>query len=195
MQTIDAAKFLPEKLRDGDLNTKIVGLTNYVIANFQKELEDVVYKNTEPQLLREETIAQIITELGFGYINGIVGTISNFEFNALVEFIGLLNLLKGSKDGLQLVLRLLGLTAIVSEWWEQAPQAEPFTFDLFVLMNNLYVSNAAETLKNVDIFVKHYVFPKLRNIDFRFNLQFAKLNLNHAGFVKAHYTGAISFRI
>lgn len=188
-------EFLAESLQDEELFPKVSSMLDYIIDNFETELEDVQFKHRGPGVVREEMIKEIIIELGFEYIKDIMDTIDNFEFNILLDFVSLLNLLKGSRDGLELVLRLLGLDSVVREWWEQDPQKEPHTFDLTVIMNTTFIPDVEETLERVQVFVRNYVFPKLDVIDFSFLFDsFLEKNINLAGFVKMKLTGTIRQR-
>ncbi len=180
----DVDPYLVEKLKTYELYPKVRELLNHIISNALTELEDVKYKYKGSDIVRKEVIQEVIEELGFGYINGIIDTITNFEFNVLLDFIGLLNLLKGSRTGLELILRLLSLDSVIQEWWEQSPVGEPNTYVITVIMNGSTVPNPSQTLEKVQAFAKEYVYAVINNIDFRFTFSFAEKNINFAGFTK-----------
>jgi hypothetical protein len=188
---IDSIVFVPEDLQQLELYPKLQGMMNHIIDNALVEFEDVRYKYSGPDVVREEVISEIIKELGFSYITEIMSTLTGYEFNTLLEFVGLINLLKGSREGLELVLKLLGLDALIQEWWEQSPTGEPDTFIITVIMNTTYVTDPLATLNKVKDFVKEYVYPTISNIDFRFTLSFAEKNCNFGAFSKAYYYGQI----
>jgi len=192
IETIDSTRFYPEKLRENfELYPKVIEITNHIIDGFFTEFDDTKFKYRGPDVVREEVIKEIIEERGFGYIKSIMDTISNFEFNVLLDFLGLINLLKGSRQGLELILKILGMDAVVTEWWEQSPQAAPQTYVITILMNTSYIADPLVTLEAIIVFCKHYVYPIIENIDFKFQLVFATANANFAGFGKSRYSGQI----
>jgi len=184
----------PPDVRQQDIYPKVSEMMDFIISNFESEITDTKFKWTGPNQLSEDTIKEIITELGFGYIRGVMDTITNFEFNTLVSFVSLLNLLKGQREGFELVLRLLGFDSIIIEWWEASPEQAPWTFELVVIMDTTLVPNVFETLQRIQTFARHYVFPKISNVDFRFSLDsFAERAVIMSGFVKQ--TRSTSFPI
>lgn len=191
----DANKFIPEKLKqDFELYPKVVEMLNYIIRGYAESFEDIRFKNSGPDQVSEEVIKEIIKELGFEYITSVMDTISGFEFNSLLEFISLVNLLKGSRIGFELILKLLGFDSVITEWWEMSPEGEPQTFEIIVIMNNNNIPDVFETLDKVKIFAKAYVFPKINNIDFRFGFSFGEKNVTYFGFFKPLYYGKIIAR-
>lgn len=191
----DASKFIPEKLReDYELYPKLVDMLNYIVQGYAVKFEDIRLKNSGPDQVSEEVIKEIIRELGFDYITSVMDTITGFQFNSLLEFISLVNLLKGSRIGFELVLKLLGFDSVITEWWEMYPKGQPQTFDIVCIMNNTYIPNVLVTLNEVKVFARAYVFPTISNIDFRFGFSFGEKNVTFFGFFKSHYTGAILAR-
>jgi hypothetical protein len=188
-------EFIPEGIRAQELYPKVCSMVDYIVRNFETELEDVRFKYRGPDVVREEVIKQIINELGFDYISSVMDTITNFEFNQLLQFLSLINLYKGHRSGLELVLKLLGFDSITTEWWENNPQGPIMTFDLTVIVNSSYVTDLQKTVDRVKVFTRHYVYPVLNNVDFRFSLTLAEKNVIMAGFVRSRYTGTIMQRI
>lgn len=186
---------IPENLKTLDLYPKVTDMMNFIIKKYAEEFEDISLKHRGPNVVREEVIKNIITELGFEYITNVMDTIQNVEFNTLLEFVSLINLLKGSRTGLELVLNLLGFDSIIREWWEQDPNHEVYTFEIVIIMDNNNVPDAVATLELVKVFARAYVFPLVENIDFRFNLEIGTLTAISAGFFKPHYYGTILARI
>ena len=186
-----AIEAIPENLRSLELYPKISGMMDYIVKQYAAEFEDVRYKYRGPDKVRDIVIKEIITELGFKYIADVMGTISNFEFNTFLQFVSLINLLKGSRVGLELVLKLLGFDTIIKEWWEQSPEHPVYTFEIVVIMDSNKVTDAQATLDKVKIFARAYVFPLIENIDFRFSLNIGARNLTPAGFFKLHYSTEI----
>lgn len=190
--TID---FLPQGIISQDLYPKVAGMMDHIIQNFETQLEDTRYKYSGPEVVRQEVIEEIVIELGFGYIQQIMSTITNFEFNQLLQFLSLINLLKGSRDGLSLILNLLGFDSVIYEWWELTPPGPVDTFNLVVIVNSSNVPDLNATLDKVKTFTREYVYPTLNIVDFRFTLFVASKNITMAGFVRNFYNGTIVQRI
>lgn len=186
---------IPETLRSYELYPKITDMMDYIVRQYAEAFEDVQLKYRSPGTVREEVIKEIITELGFKYITEVMDTIDNIQFNTLLQFVSLLNLLKGSRTGFELVLKLLGFESIIREWWEQFPQHETYTFEIVIIMDASNVPNATETLEKVKTFARAYVFPLIENIDFRFSIEIGSRNVTPAGFWKTRYYGQILARI
>lgn len=189
-------ELVSSKLREDDFFIKMTEILDQVKADYDLDFADVKYKLQDPTQLREEAIKEIIDELGFEYIRQIMDTLTNIEFNVLIDFISLLNLLKGSREGLEIVMRLLGFDTVITEWWEASPQKEELTYDLTVLVNTSLVPDLDATLEKVKIFARHYVLPKLDLVDFKFVLEsFLEKQINLAGFVRMKHFGRIVDRL
>lgn len=190
----DSLSFLPENLRGYELHPKVTDMINFIITETVTELEDVKYKNTGPDIVRAEVITEIIKEKGYAYITDVMATLTNIEFNVLLAFVSLISLLKGSRQGLELVLKLLGFDSFITEWWQASPKLEPWTYDITIIMNTTFVTDVLGTLHKIEAFGEHYVFPKIHNVDFKFTIKFAEKNVNFAGFTEPHYFGRIAGR-
>jgi Phage tail protein (Tail_P2_I) len=188
---IDSGDYIPEKLRSLEVYPKLQSMMNHVLVNALEEFKDVRFKYRGPDVVSGEAIQEIIRELGFSYISSVMQTITNYQFNTLLSFLALINQLKGSRDGLVLVLRLLGFDAVIQEWWQQSPPGEPYTFQIVILLDNSIVADPFLTLARLQQFIREYVFPVISNIDFKFTFAFASKNVTVAGFTKARYTGQI----
>ena len=168
---------------------------DYIVTTYATQFEDITNKYANPTEASQEVIVNVVNELGFQYITNVMGTITNFEFNSLLSFISLINLLKGSRQGLELVLILLGFDSVITEWWEQSPQGEPWTYELLVIMNNSYVTDPTLTLNKLLTFARAYVYPTISNYNYQFDFQFAQAGTALAGFTRQYYPYAISARI
>ena len=194
MALSDVKTFIAEKLRDDELWVKMSELLQYVIDNFQTELNDVRNKHFGADATREEVVKATIEELGFKYIDDIANTLSPFEITFLIDFVSLLNLLKGSREGVRIVLELLGFDAIINEWWEQDPIAEPMTFKIIVLADSSVVPDEQETVDKLKQFLREYVIP-IAELQFLFVIEFIGLETGHAGFFKQFNSGKITDRL
>lgn len=187
--------FLPFAQKQYELYPKIGQMLDYIMSKAVVELEDVKYKYSRPDAVSSEVIKQIVQELGYQYIRDVMDTLENFEFTALLDFLSLISLLKGSRQGLELILKLLGFDSIIKEWWEIDPVRPVYTYELIIIMDTTFVPDIFGTLDKIKIFARQYVYPTLSNIDFRFNLSFAQKNVNFAGFWRLHYGGRIAQRV
>jgi hypothetical protein len=187
--------FLPEKLRGQPIYPKITAMLDHILTGSIQEFEDVRLKYAGQDVLRNDVVKEIVSELGFEYVKNVMDTITNFEFNLLLQFIALLNILKGSRQGLDLILQLLGFSTIIKEWWENTPPTSPDTYDLIVVMDTTIVENPALTLNKIQLFAREYVYPVLSNTDFRFSLSFVSKNVNMGGFSKSRYSSVITARL
>lgn len=191
----ESLTFIPENLREFELYPKVTEMVDFIIAGAVEELKDVKFKWRDSSALGEDVIKEIIAELGFEYIRDVMDTITNFEFSILLDFVSLINLMKGSRQGLELILRLLGFDSIITEWFEKDPKDPPHTYEITVIMNTTFIEDVLVTITNIREFSLHYVFPLISNIDFRFSLTFAEKNVNFAGFYKQKQTGLIRQRV
>jgi hypothetical protein len=187
---------IAKNLRNDEFFVKVAELIDFETDTYKNEFADVRFKFQDPTQLREEAIKEIVNEFGFEYLRRLMDTLAEVEFNVLVDFISLLNLLKGSRRGLETVLRLIGLDSIITEWWEASPQQEEFTYDLTVIATNSIVPDFNDTLEKTEVFVRHYIAAKLRLIQIRFLLgSFFEETVAIGGFVRAREFGKITAKI
>jgi hypothetical protein len=191
-----AIELVAKQLRDDTFFKEFVDLLDFAMTEYREEFADVRFKFQDPTQLREIAVKEIVSELGFDYLRNLMDTLTNIEFNVLIDFLSLLNLLKGSRRGLEIVLKLIGLDSVIVEWWENSPQKEPLTFDLTIVVTNSVVPDIEETLDKVKIFVRHYVLPKLDLVEFVFVLgSFLEQTAGVAGFVRQREFGKIIAKI
>jgi hypothetical protein len=193
---VDIRDYINKDQKNSALWAKINEMFQYVVDNFNTDLEDTKLKYSGPDTVSEEVIKQILIEQGFDYIKNVMDTLDNFTFNRLVSYLDLINQLKGHRDGLELVLKLLGFDSIIREWWEDPEnEGEPWTYEIIVLFNTSYVPDVFETLERIKVFSRNYVIAKITNIEVRFLFSnFAEKGAIMAGFTKARYFGRIRER-
>lgn len=189
--SFDLEYYLPENFKEIDVYKKTRELTNYIVRECAKDFEDVKYKNRDATKLSDEVIGEIIKEHGFGYIATVMDSLNEGEFSSLKGFISLLNLMKGSRQGLELVLKLLGFDSIIQEWWETHPQLDTFTYQITVVINSSSVPDYISTLNFIKSFARQYVYPIIDNIELKFTLSLAEAVAVPAGFTHAKYIGNI----
>jgi len=184
---------IPENLRDRELYIKLCDLIDYELDKAKLDFNDVENKYREPDKLSNDAIAEVIHDLGFTYIEDIIKTISNVEFKLLSEFSGLINILKGTRGGLELILTLLGFEYFIKEWWEEdfSGKKEPHSFDFILCMNPNYVKDAKKTFEKVMNFISNYVYPKVRHRDYHYGKTIGRKYIAMGGFVRHYYSGVI----
>lgn len=187
----EVGQFIPENLKDFELWPKIQEMMQYILDNAVEEMEDFRLKYKGPDQVRDEVIREILIEQGWNYIVDIMDTIENFEFNTLLSYVSLISQLKGSRKGLELVLRLLGFESIIQEWWEDPDNiGEPWTYEITVLVNASNVPDIFATIAKVEEFSRNYVFAQISNIDVQFLFEnFAEKGTIMGGFIKPTYSG------
>lgn len=189
----DIEQFIPENLRDIELFPKVQEMMKYVMDKSVVEMTDFRLKYRGPDQVSEDTIKQILYEMGYDYIVSLMDTITNFEFNTLLSYVSLVSQLKGSRKGLELVLKLLGFDSVIHEWWEDPNNlGEPWTYEIVVIANNSNVPDIFKTLEMVQVFSRNYVYAQISNINIKFAFEnFAEKAPIMGGFVKAKYRGRI----
>lgn len=197
METHNLKHFIAESLRDAELTKKLNEMMTHIINGVMLELNDTKHKKTKTETLSAETIKEIVREHGFDYIVAVMDTISGFQFNKMLSFLELINELKGTRKGLELVLRLMGFDSIIKEWWEGAQfDQDPWTYEIIVIVNSSYVPDLYNTLDKVKIFSQNYVIAKVTNIEIRFSAEnFAKLAPLVGGFSTRIHRGRILQRV
>lgn len=107
----------------------------------------------------------IIEEFGFGYITEVL-SFNDEQLKSMLSYIAAIHALKGHKEGLELVFKLMGIEATLEEWWEKAPKGEPDTFTMSVNVDLSRIQPNTSTLLRE--FISHYVYPILESLKFEY---------------------------
>jgi hypothetical protein len=177
-------EYIPKHLRGTDLYVKIQELMLYVVESSIEELKDVKYKYKDNTQLSSEGVKNTILEQGFSYIVDVMDTVEGLEFNVMLSFMDVVNQLKGTRAGLELVLKLMGFDSIIAEWWEDpSVERDKWSYEIIVIFNSSNVPNIFETVEKVKEFSDNYVLGKISNIDIRFSAsKFASIPAVLSGF-------------
>lgn len=189
-------EFLPKNIRGFELHPKVAEMLDYILENAAKEFEDIEYKYRNPELVSDDVIERVIYEYGFQYINDLADTLIEVDRSILLYFMGLLYFYKGTRIGLELILRVLGFGFEIQEWWEQDPKGEHHTFNMTVLMDTSNLKgNVFETIDKIKEFSRFYVYPlfDIANVSFLFDI--AEVSITHAGFRDNQLSGLIEATI
>lgn len=165
----DVDQYIAKHLRDTELYVKLTAMMKYIVDATNTEIKDVKEKYTNPSGLSEESIRQIMYEQGYNYIVNLMDTLTGVQFNTMISFIDLIDQLKGTRAGLELVLKLLGFDSIIKEWWEDPSDlGEEWTYEIIVLFNTSNVPDIFDTLDKIYEFSNNYVLADISNVEVRF---------------------------
>lgn len=146
---------------------------NYVLSDkVSKAFYELTnkYKNTADLPL--ESLKEFIREQGYGYILDLV--VQDEETVKLLWYmLILIHQLKGSKEGLLLVLSLLDDTfdptqTKIVQWYETIPVGRPNTFKL---ETNINIADLGEDFfKRFQTFLSNYVYPEMLTMRINYNV-------------------------
>ena len=184
---LDVEKFFPKKLRKVGLYDQVLFATAEIVRVTEIDLKDSVEKWNDFQVLPEDLLLEIIEEFGYGYITDVLD-LTTAQIRQLAQLISLIHFMKGHKDGLVLVLDLLGFVgSVLTEWWEKNPQGTPDTFDMELNLNVSSIDSAA--VPRLLAFVENYVYPIIETLTFVSDVVDAEIYMH--GTVDVVHKGAI----
>lgn len=188
----DVSQFIARYQNNTLLWQKLNEITNHIVMETVEDMKVVRYKYSDPTQLGNDAIKEIIIENGYEYIKGVMDTIDGFDFATMLSFTNLIGNLKGTRIGMELVLRLMGFDSIITEWWEESPKGEPWSYKITVIVDNSIVPDLYVTLAKLRIFSQNYVYAKISNIDLQFAAEsFADLAPIMGGFISNTWRGRI----
>jgi len=192
---LQARNYVPQNLRGTEFWEEMIEDIQHILNSEWCNTNDIQNKYYDLLALSGDSVQEVIKEMGYGYILDIVN-IGATQLRALAGFIPLIHLLKGHRSGLELVLRLLGMTFLIIEWWEAQGNLLVLG-ELYGLTNhpmyrtNINVSTPdftgsgfgqpctfymkiyvdidtmfTDTIDYLEEFVRHYVYPILSQLDF-----------------------------
>lgn len=162
MMALDVTKFFPERLRDVGLYDQVLFAVQEIVRLAEIDLKDSVEKYRDFQELPTDLLLEIVDEFGYGYITAVLD-LSEERIRQLTALISLIHFMKGHKDGLILVLDLLGFVGTTTvEWWEKTPQGTPMTFDMTLNLNLSTIDQTA--VPRLIAFIRAYVLPIMEEL-------------------------------
>jgi len=183
---MDSIKYIPKKLQEHQLYTQVTELIDKVIADNQQYFDDIAYKHKDYSRVSPGVIEAAIDEYGYDYLLDVM-SLTETDPEDLINFLALIHFLKGNKKGLELVLRLLDVSFVVEEWWEQLPLGEPHTYGLTINVNFTSTS-VIQTLRVFRTFLENYLYPKVI-LSLIFQATLADLDTHSGGLIDSTYTG------
>lgn len=176
---INSAKYLPKKLANNNKFQKICSLIDSLISDnseyfsYEKsQLNSVINKYRDFRNLDNTTIHQVVSEFGYQYIIDIL-ELPDSRLRDLMGFLALINMLKGSRPGLELVLSLLGFEFELLEWWED-PVTLPQKCTYALELTFVDIGMDPAFFDRFDIFSREYVYPILTRLLIYFKLTYGE---------------------
>lgn len=158
---IDSLDFIPKKLQNNSVLSKIAELLNYLISvetdnlnEILKAYNDVYYKYKDITQLSEDMLKELLSELGFNYILDLF-TLTKVELIAFLKYLNLIAALKGTTNGVKLVLQLLNFNFTYELWYEQTPIGRPFTATVRITTTDY----DSVLLSKLNKFFRQYTLP------------------------------------
>ena len=159
---LDARTYLPKFLKDSPIMLSVMDCLNVLISKentvfeeIQGSYHDMLYKVRDYSKLTDAAKMEIIKELGFDYVLDII-SLSSEQLTQLITFFNLIYALKGKKEGLELVLDIMGLVYTYEVWDEKNPHGQMFTATLTIVGNDYQELKVFKRIKN---FVRSYMLP------------------------------------
>ena len=111
---ISSAKYLPPELQKNEYFIKQCSLIDALLSDSSEyfaherlQLQNSIDKYRDYRNLDDSSLHQLVQEFGFQYIIDVL-ELPESKLKNVVAYLSLINTLKGSKTGLELVLSLLG---------------------------------------------------------------------------------------
>lgn len=176
---INSAKYLPLELAKNEYYQKICSLIDSLLSSnsnyFEYErnaLQSAMNKYRDYRNLDNSSIHQLVKEFGFQFIIDIL-ELPDSRLRDLIAYLALINMLKGSKSGLELVLSLLGFQFHLLEWFEdpiELPDRNTYALELIFVDMGMKQT----FYKNFYRFSREYVYPLLVKLVLYFKFTYGR---------------------
>lgn len=177
---INSIKYLPKEFRKNVYYMKICSLIDSLLSSnseyFEYErdtFQSTMNKYRDFRNLEVNTIHQIVREFGYQYIVDIL-ELPESKLKDLMAYLALINILKGSKQGLELVLSLLGFDFKLLEWFED-PIALPEKNTYALELTFVDMGMKSTFYKNFYRFSREYVYPLLTKLLLYFKFTYGRI--------------------
>ncbi len=166
-----AIQYIPLALRSDSICIEIYKLIDYLQEKPELAFDDILHKYSNRSRISYEALQDFIAEQGYTYITNVLD-ITRDKLEVISEYLNLIHMFKGTRQGLELVLNLLDILYTIKEWWEEEPQNEPHTFSMEIEFGSGVKRDSVTRIKE---FTRHYVYPKLKSIIINYNLNLPPL--------------------
>lgn len=177
---INSAQYLPPAFRQNEYYVKICSLIDSLISENSKYFayEEIQFMDGWNKYIDKDNVSlpsirEIIKEFGYQYILNIL-ELPESRMKNLIAYLALINMLKGSKTGLELVLSLLGFDFKLLEWFED-PIALPHKNTYALELTFRDMGFGKDFFKNFRTFSREYVYPLLERIVVYFKFSYGQI--------------------
>lgn len=126
---------------------------------------DIMDKYTNVNTLSERALKAIITENGYGYIVDLLDIENIDQLRGIVYYLPLIQALKGSIVGLEVILSTFCDSLDIMEWWEdETGEMPPYT----IKINVLRLKNMKLKVGIYDAIIKfcgEYIYPLITGVE------------------------------
>lgn len=131
--------------------------------DLQQMFVDVLDKYRDSETISIDSIKERIAEQGYLYLTEIFD-VTDENLRILASYLPMIQILKGTKPGLELIFTILNVGFEIKEWWEDPTNLEILSYILFVELINQPVST--QLIPRLRKFSREYVYPLLANITY-----------------------------
>lgn len=145
----------------GNPNAKKLALAYYDIWN----------KFAKPEDMTDDSIREFINDQGCGYIMNLLDD-SSGSLKELLMLLPIVAMLKGSKQGLEIIFSLLKAeegSIEIREWWENDVLGPEDTFEVDCAIDVNSISE--DFLRDFGTFIQKYVHPSLTSMKTQYSVQ------------------------
>ena len=163
-QTIELFKFLCGEYKNPDFNPdekmqKILQENE----DLRQMYSDALNKYKDSESLSIEGIKSKIAEQGYDYLTDIF-YVSDENLRILHSYLPIIQILKGTRPGLELIFTVLNVGFNIKEWWEDPTNLEILSYILFVELINQPVTTGV--IPRIKRFSREYVYPFLAQVTY-----------------------------
>lgn len=141
---------------------------------------DALNKYKDSESISIDAIKERIAEQGYLYLTEVFD-VTDENLRIMAAYLPMIQILKGTKPGLELIFTILNVGFEIKEWWEDPTNLEILSYILFVELINQPVSDSV--IPRLKKFSREYVYPLLTSITLAVTY---KLN-------KTPYIGAVAY--
>jgi hypothetical protein len=163
--------FLLDHDLEKELFQQAVELINYVNGNstvsddryvYLKQMYlDILFKYKDVQQISYQAAVDRIKEAGYDYLLSLF-TLTEQNLKVLVSYLPMIQQMKGSRPGLQLIFDILNIGFVITEWWEDPNNLDILSYILSVEIINQEVNT--RVVSNLHALSRNYVYPLLTKI-------------------------------
>lgn len=161
-----SSEYLPEGIKEQELYKEVVDLMDFVLEKNEDEVRDILLKYKDQASITAAAQQSLINELGADYIGTIVNEIASGELDVASSYIIFILLLKGHRDGVELVLNLLFFDFEVIEHWEYDKDRSVGSRILYIGEFKIDIDSFGldqlallSLIRKLNVFFRNYVYP------------------------------------